>query len=147
MNNSEVIEVRVLKTDELHILENIADDVFDTAIDATWSSEFFADSRHHLAVAILDKQVIGMTSAIHYVHPDKAPELWINEVGVATLHQGKGIGKKLLDVMFKHAITLGCTEAWVLTEADNIAAQKLYSSVRGKEEPERPVYFTFNLKD
>jgi hypothetical protein len=27
--------------------------------------------------------VVGFASAVHYVHPDKAPELWINEVGVA----------------------------------------------------------------
>ena len=124
MIETKAIEVRVLKSEELQLLENIAEDVFDTEIDATWSTEFFADTRHHLAVAILDKQVIGMTSAVHYVHPDKAPELWINEVGVSPAHQGNGIAKKLLAVMFEHAITLGCTEAWVLTEADNIAAQK-----------------------
>lgn len=140
-------DVRILNTDELHLLDNIDQDVFDTSIDATWSAEFFADPRHHLAVAIKDNQIIGMASALHYVHPDKAPELWINEVGVAATYQGQGIAKRLLQVLFKFARTLGCSEAWVLTEASNIAAQKLYTSVGGKEEPERPVYFTFNLDD
>lgn len=140
-----MVEVRVLKSEEAELLNNVAVDVFDNQIDAKWCAEFFTDERHHLAVAILDKQVVGIASAIHYVHPDKAPELWINEVGVSSLYQRKGIAKKLMNVLFEHAISLGCSEAWVLTEADNSGAQKLYTSVGGKEETERPVYFTFPL--
>jgi hypothetical protein len=30
--------------------------------------------------------VVGFASGVHYVHPDKSPELWINEVGVARSH-------------------------------------------------------------
>jgi len=145
MDKLNLIKVCVLNKDEAHLLKNVADDVFDNAIDATWSTEFFADERHHLAVALWDSQIIAMASALHYIHPDKAPELWINEVGVASAHQGKGIAKRLLHVLFEHAITLGCSEAWVLTEKDNVAAQKLYASVGGIEEAERPVYFTFRL--
>jgi len=141
------MDVRVLKANELQILENIAEDVFDNPIDPTWSAEFFADPRHHLAVAIHDSQIVGMASAVHYVHPDKPPELWINEVGVSPKHQGKGIGKKLLNTLFKHGKELGCVEAWVLTEGDNIAAQRLYTSVGGQEEKEPPVYFTFLLNE
>ncbi len=140
-----MLEVRILNATEQHLLHNVAKDVFDLAIDATWSTEFFADPRHHLAVAIVDGQIVGMASALHYVHPDKAPELWINEIGVATEQQRKGIAKKLLTVLFEHGVSLGCSEAWVLTEANNQAAQKLYTSVGGVEEQERPVYFTFSL--
>ena len=58
-----------------------------------WTAEFLADSRHHLAVAVDEGRVVGMASAVHYVHPDKPPELWINEVGVAPTHRGLGIGR------------------------------------------------------
>ena len=27
--------------------------------------------------------MVGFVSAVHYVHPDKGPELWINEVSVS----------------------------------------------------------------
>ena len=86
-----------------------------------------------------------MASAVHYVHPDKAPELWINEIGVAPSHQGKGIGKRLLNALLAKARDLGCAEAWALTEEENTVARRLYRSMGGNEEPQRPVYFTFKL--
>jgi aminoglycoside 6'-N-acetyltransferase I len=59
-------------------------------------AEFLRDERHHLAVAIEDETVVGFASGVHYVHPDKPAELWINEVGVAPSHHRRGIGKPLL---------------------------------------------------
>ena len=111
------------------------------------TKEFLADKRHHITVALDNGLVVGMATALHYVHPDKAAELWINEVGVAPGHQGKGIGKKLIKALLKYGKSLGCKEAWVLTEVHNTAARRLYSSAGGVEESERPVYFTFNLAD
>jgi GNAT superfamily N-acetyltransferase len=53
---------------------------------------------------------------VHYVHPDKPAELWINEVGVAPSHQRQGVGQRLLGALFELGGSLGCREAWVLTE-------------------------------
>jgi aminoglycoside 6'-N-acetyltransferase I len=81
-----------------------------------------------------------------YVHPDKpAPELWINEVGVAPTHQGQGIGKALMQAILEEAKRSGCTEAWVLTERTNLPAMALYSSVGGAETLPDPTMFTFRL--
>lgn len=68
-------------------------------------------------------------------------------MGVSPAYQNKGIGKQLLDALFAHAKNLGCQEAWVLTSWDNTPARRLYKSRGGHEEPERPVYFTFDLKE
>ena len=141
------VTIRILGVNDKAILANVASDVFDHPVDSRWSTEFLEDARHHLAVAIEDELVLGMASAVHYVHPDKAPELWINEVGVAPSHQRKGIGKRLMDALLKHGRTLGCKEAWVLTEEENTAARRLYESVGGEEEIPRPVYFTFKLNE
>lgn len=127
------------------VLDRVASDVFDNAVDPRWTHEFLADPRHHLAVALLRGQVVGMASAVHYVHPDKPPELWVNEVGVATSHRGQGIGRRLLEALFAHARSLGCSEAWLGTEEGNTAARHLYASVGGREEP--MVYVTFDLSD
>jgi hypothetical protein len=54
---------------------NVAAEVFDNPIDADLTAEFLGDARHHLAVAIDDGLVVGFASAIHYVHPDKPPQL------------------------------------------------------------------------
>jgi len=127
------IEIRVLGADDAEILDNVASDVFDGPVEQRWSSEFLADERHHLAVALDAGCVVGMASAVHYVHPDKAPELWVNEVGVAGSYRGQGIGQRLLEALFAHGRTLGCSEAWVLTEESNTAARRLYARAGGVE--------------
>ena len=77
--------IRILGPGDAAVLDHVAEGVFDNAVDPRWTAEFLADSRHHLAVAVDDGQVVGMASAVHYVHPDKPPELWINEVRVGPL--------------------------------------------------------------
>lgn len=129
------VEIRLLGPRDSEVLERVASDVFDDPIDSRWTHEFLTDARHHLAVALDEGWVVGMVSAVHYVHPDKAPQLWINEVGVAPTHQRRGIGRQLLDAILGHGRALGCTEAWVGTEETNVAAQRLYSSVGGAAEP------------
>ena len=77
------IEIRVLRQGDEAVLANVAPEVFDNPIDPQMTAEFLADPRHHIAVAIDGGVVVGFASGVHYVHPDKRPELWINEVGVA----------------------------------------------------------------
>lgn len=141
------VEIRILGKDESGALAKTAPDVFDDPVDARWSAEFLADPRHHLAVALDGDTVVGMASGVHYVHPDKPPELWVNEVGVAPTQRGEGVGKRLLQALFAHGRELGCAEAWVLTEKPNTAARRLYASVGGREDAEAVVYVTFSLPD
>ena len=125
--------VRLLGRDDANVLERVADDVFDNDIDPGLAAEFLGDPRHHLAVAIEDDVVVGMASAVHYVHPDKMPEMFVNEVGVAPAYQRRGIGRQLLQALFERARELGCYEAWVSTDEENTAARRMYASVGGIE--------------
>ena len=138
------VSIRRIGPDDAAVLDHVADDVFDHAIDPRWTAEFFADPRHHLVVALDAGVVVGMASAVHYVHPDKPPELWVNEVGVALSHHRRGIGRLMLEALLAHGRRLGCREAWVATEPSNTAARALYASVGGTEEP--TVIFTFHLR-
>jgi ribosomal protein S18 acetylase RimI-like enzyme len=144
---STAVDIRLLGPADGDVLANVAADVFDQPIDARWSRDFLADERHHLAVALDEGVVVGFTSAVHYVHPDKAPELWINEVGVAPTHQGRGIGRRLIGAILSRARALGCAEAWVATEATNGAAQRLYSGMGGVADRERFIMYTFYLSE
>jgi ribosomal protein S18 acetylase RimI-like enzyme len=128
-------EMRVLRARDINVLDDVADDVFDGPVDAALSSMFLSDPRHHLCVCIDDGIVVGFSSAVHYVHPDKPPQLWINEVGVAPSHQRKGIAKRILSALLSIGRDLGCTEAWVLTDEDNAPARALYRSAGGTETP------------
>jgi aminoglycoside 6'-N-acetyltransferase I len=124
---------RILGPGDAALLADVAADVFDRVPDPRWTAEFLADPRHHLAVALQHGTIVGIASAVHYVHPDKPPELWINEVGVAPPNQGAGIGRRLLETLFARARELGCVQAWVLTEPDNFAAIRLYRRAGGTE--------------
>ncbi len=140
------VQVTLLNAADRSVLDTVAPGVFDRPVDPQWTAEFLADPHHHLAVAVQSGRVVGMASAVHYLHPDKPPELWVNEVGVAASFRRRGLGSRLLDLLFRHAQTLGCVEAWILTEAPNQAARALYTRAGGVE-AERPVYVTFALAD
>ena len=132
------------------ILENVAPDVFDDPIDEATTAAFLADPNHFGVVARDDEkdgQVIGFVSAVKTFHPDKAaPELWVNEIGVAPAYQMHGLGKKMMARLFEEAKKEGCAEAWVLTDNDNKAALALYKSAGGAA-PTEHVMVEFDLAD
>src|SRR5690242_4347068 len=121
-----------------------AHDVFDRPVDSALTAEFLSHPRHHLAIAIDEGRIVGMASGVHYIHPDKAPELWVNEVGVAPSHQGRGIGRRVLGVLLDHGRALGCGEAWLLTDDSNVAARRMYAAAGGRETPPQ-IMITFDL--
>ena len=129
------IELRWLGPDDAAVLDRVAPDVFDGPIVPRRTRAFLDDPRHHLVVALDDGVVVGMATGVDYVHPDKAPQLFVNEVGVAASHRRRGIGRRLVDAMLAHARAIGCTYAWVGTEADNVAARTLYERAGGAAEP------------
>jgi aminoglycoside 6'-N-acetyltransferase I len=139
------IEFRILGSGDEAVLDRIADGVFDEAVQPALAREFLNDGRHHLAVALDDDVVVGFASGVHYVHPDKPPELWINEIGVAPTHQRRGLAQALLRLLFDTGHALGCTQAWVLTDRDNAPAMRLYASLGGDPGQREHVMFEFRL--
>jgi len=142
-----VAEVRLLGPADAAVLTKCAEGVLDDQIDWPRTQEFLADPRHHLAAAIVDGLVVGLVSAVHYVHPDKArPELWINEVGVAEAYRRQGLGGRLLKAVLGAGRAAGCTAAWVLTERTNGAAVALYRGAGGIQSPVDQVMLEFELE-
>jgi aminoglycoside 6'-N-acetyltransferase I len=137
--------VKVLSSEDLPLLLNVAPDVFDNPIDERFAKEFLSDPRHHIVVAMEDGLVIGFASAVHYIHPDKPEELWINEVGVSPVHQRKGVAKAILRELLHVGRKLGCKSAWVLTDKSNEAANNLYRSVGGRVDPGDTVMYEFTM--
>ncbi|HJR73012.1 MAG TPA: GNAT family N-acetyltransferase [Luteimonas sp.] len=130
---TEGVSIRLLALSDIAALATVADGVFDDAIQPALMEEFLTDPRHHMVAAFDGGQIVGMASAVHYLHPDKPPELWVNEIGVAPDYESRGIGRALLRALFAHARSLGCAEAWVGTEHDNLAARRMYAAVGGAE--------------
>ena len=140
-----MLTIKVLSTADLPLLMNVADDVFDNPVDESFAREFLVDPRHHIVVAVSDGVVIGFASAVHYIHPDKPTELWINEVGVSDAHQGKGVGKAIMNELLRLGKQLGCVNAWVLTDRSNTAANRLYQSTGGQVAEGDTVMYEFEI--
>jgi len=137
--------IKVLSSSDLPLLLNVADDVFDNLVDESYAREFLADPRHHIVVALSEGVVIGFASAVHYIHPDKPTELWINEVGVAPAHQNQGVGKAIMNELLQLGRKLGCVNAWVLTDRSNEVANKLYKSTGGQVAEGDTVMYEFEF--
>ena len=139
--------IKGLTSSDLPLLLHPADGVFDNPVDESFAREFLADPRHHIVVAVADDVVIGFASAVHYIHPDKPTELWINEVGVAPTHQGQGVGKTIMNELLRLGKQLGCANAWVLTDRSSDAANRLYKSTGGQVAEGDTVMYEFRLDD
>jgi aminoglycoside 6'-N-acetyltransferase I len=140
------IDIRILRPGDEAVLANVADEVFDDAVEPRAAAAFLTDPRHHIAVAIDAGTVVGFASGVHHFHPDKpAPALFVDEVGVAPSHRGRGLGKAVLMALLQHARELGCAQAWVLTERDNVPAMRLYAACGTGEAPTDHVMFEFDL--
>lgn len=130
---------------EAHLLDRVAPGVFDFDVKPGLLREFLANPMNHLFVAALDSTVVGMATGISYVHPDKPLQMFVNEVAVAEPYRRRGIGRRLVEALLAHAEALGCTEAWVATEADNAPALALYRATGGAQSDDQVVMFTFHL--
>ena len=142
---STVVELQLINATNASLLERVDEDVFDNPVSPELVGAFVANPSNVLVAALEAGIVIGMASGIAYVHPDKPPQLFVNEVAVAARCQGRGIGKLLVTSPLRRGRELGCTEAWVATEEGNSRARALYTSAQGKEDPERAVVYTFSL--
>jgi aminoglycoside 6'-N-acetyltransferase I len=79
-----------------------------------------------LVVARVGSEIIGQAAAILHRHPDKATQLYIDELGVTPSYRGQGIARQLLEELLAWGRELGCAVAWLGTEEDNEPAKAVY---------------------
>ena len=141
------ISIHILDRNNSQLLDKVAADVFDHEIQPQYLSAFLDDPRHVLCFATDDEAVVGMASAFEYFHPDKPPQLFINEVGVAPGHRRQGIGRRLVEALLANAKQRGCTYAWLGTDIDNTSGQACFGSVRGAGTPTKFLLYEWELDD
>ena len=112
------------------LLDNINPDVFDHAIDQRYLAAYVADPRHALFVAVENGAVVSHIRGNVHLQPDRAPDLYIDNLGTAPRHQRRGIAARLMDALIAWGKTQGCTYAWVATEIDNDGAKGFYAAQR-----------------
>ncbi len=140
------ITIVAVTTENASLMDQVADDVFDNPVEPRFLKAFLGDPRHVLLVAVDGDMVIGMATGVEYFHPDKAPQLWVNELGVAGTHRCRGIGRDLMAAMIAVARARGCVYAWLGTEMDNAAARACYAAVPGGAPPESFLLYEWDLE-
>lgn len=128
------------------MLHRLPDDVFDEPVRADRLAAYLAEPGHIMLVALSGGIVVGQCAAVLHRHPDKVTELYLDEVGVTPAMQRNGIGRALVESMLQIGRELGCGEAWVGTEPDNLPARGLYESLDlPRNETEAFVMYAYRL--
>ena len=139
------VEIRRVGPGDEALFERIAPEVFDEAVTRERLAAYLRAPGHHMLVALHAGEVVAQVAAVLHRHPDKIAELYLDEVGVTPALQRRGIAGRMVDMMLGIGRELGCGEAWVGTEHDNVAARALYRRREGEESTF--VMFLYDLED
>ena len=117
-----------------------AGELFDSPPDQETSARFLAAPGHHLFIAYEGDRPVGFVSGVEMTHPDKGTEMFLYELAVHEDFRRRGIGRALVETLFRLGRDLGCYGMWVLTDADNEAARATYGRAGGREDGEHLMF-------
>lgn len=128
------VQIKQVGPGDEALFDRVAEEVFDEPVNPQRLRAYLAEPGHLMLVAVDDGLIVAQCAAVVHRHPDKVTELYIDEVGVSPEWQQRGIARRMLDRMFALGKTLGCGEAWVGTEPENIPARRLYKNLGSEAE-------------
>jgi len=88
------VEIRRLQAGDDALVKYVAEDVFDEPVRPDRLAAYLASPGHLMVVAMADGLVVGQCAAVIHRHPDKASELYIDEVGVTPASSGRASREK-----------------------------------------------------
>jgi ribosomal protein S18 acetylase RimI-like enzyme len=139
------VELRWLGPDDVEAVASAAH-LFDDKPRRKWTAEFLTRDNHHLGIAYVDGEPAGFVTGVELIHPDKATEMLLYELGVDEAFRRRGVGNALTRGLAAVARARGCREMWTLTEPDNDPALATYRSA-GAEGRSDAVVLTWRLTD
>ncbi len=122
----QILRITAENTD---VLDAIAEDVFDDVIRPHLLSVYLADPKNFFFVAIADGVVIGQARGMHHLQPDRATELYIDNLGVTPSHQRNGVATALMKALIEAGTGDEVEDVWLGTEQDNDQAVGFYRSM------------------
>ena len=122
-----------------------ADGLFDNPVRPDSLEAFLDDPNHLLWFAVAAGLPVGFASASILLHPDTAPQLFINEVEVLESFRRKGIGRALVARLIEAAGARGCDYAWLGTATDNASGNACFASVPGAQNAGPFVLYEWDL--
>lgn len=119
----------IIDNTNLSVLDRVKEGVFDYPIQTDYLEPFLNSLTHHLLVAINEAhEVVGFVTFTDLFHPDKATQVFVNELSVHEDYQRRGIGTTLMNHVFRYAKE-HAYYVWVATEMENEAADTFYQTL------------------
>jgi|SRR5690606_23411257 len=112
------------------LLSRVDPDVFDHTIRPALLAACLADPLHAMFVAVDEGLVVGQVRGSVHLQPDRASDLYIDNLGTAPSHQRRGVASAMIRAMLDWGKARGCAYAWVATETDNDKAKGFYAAQR-----------------
>jgi ribosomal protein S18 acetylase RimI-like enzyme len=122
-----------------------AADLFDDPPQQDAARRFVDEPGHHLLIAYVDDEPVGLVSGVETTHPDKGTEMFLYELGVEEPYRRRGIATALVDALKRLAQDRGCYGMWVGVDRGNEAALATYRGAGGGD-PEPCVTFTWEFQ-
>jgi ribosomal protein S18 acetylase RimI-like enzyme len=120
------------------------DNEIETSYSAVGLKNYLSDPRNILLIAYEKSSIAGMVTGTIIQHPAAKEWLYVDEVDVAPPFRKRGIGRAMMLEVLAYTRKNSMNEVWLGTEADNLPANKLYSSL-SPSETEQLVGYTFEF--
>ncbi len=123
-----LVSIHLLGPGNAGLLTNIAPDVFDHEVRQDLLVSYLADRRHAMFVAVENGVVVGQIRGNVHLQPDRASDLYIDNLGTTPSRQRRGIATQLIRELLAWGEAQGCTYVWLATEPDNEGGILFYES-------------------
>jgi ribosomal protein S18 acetylase RimI-like enzyme len=101
--------------------------------------EFVRDRKNKFIVAAMDDAIVGIVFGWEIPRMEKSKQFYIDEVGVIESHRKKGVAKRMLHTLFARLKEEKFELVYVLTEKENIPANRLYLQASKKVSVENDI--------
>ena len=101
---------------------------------SAWQRILDPDQPMHCALAVIDDDGTSRVAGfVHYLtHASfwtQGPYCYLQDLFVSPDIRARGIGRRLIEHVYRQARTAGCSRVWWLTHESNTDAMKLYDQV------------------
>ncbi len=119
-------QVETLSTKNLHLLTQVAEDVFDHEILPDRARAAVDDPGQIFAIAHADNVTVAQARGHLHLQPDEAPVFYLDNLGVSPDWKRRGIATALVRTLAANARARGAKTLWLATEPDNEEANAFY---------------------
>lgn len=104
----------------------------ETAYSATELTAFLHEKNAFAFVAVEQAAIVGFAYGYLLIKPDGRKAFYLHAIDIMEQYQGKGYGCGLVEYINRFSRQSGCEKMFLITGADNAAANRCYEKAGGK---------------